>query len=261
MLYNIYNTIDLLIQKQSIMKTQNNLPAADLAPQMENCMQLLQRNAHTTEALLRQSNELICKIKETGIDDSSFIDLEAFLKQCEQTRKTLHANRLPYTQLITQVQKEFVALENRITAGRADSPLSELRLQMVHFLNDKLTAQRAQQEKLKKNHRASMQRIAKREKLDDGAKKRLAQQADMRLYNGMFELQNQEVKTCLVPVATSADGYAELFKFWWQSQCSLLPEKDLARIFHPMLMHAKKMAAKGVLIQADGVCYRELPLV
>ena len=114
---------------------------------------------------------------------------------------------------------------------------------------------------MERNYSASIRRIEKRNLSDDENRDKLKEQAAFRLSKGRIELQNQIVPVQLVPVVTSPDGYLDLFKFYWEEQGKMLTEKEMQRLFHPMMMFAKKQAAKGVLIKSAGINYQEIPIV
>ena len=134
---------------------------------------------------------------------------------------------------------KLVALENAIDPKKTDSPAYNCNVVLKQYLRSVAEKARAEAVRLQKNYEMSQKRISK---ITDEKKKAEAyNRAAERRTSGLASLQLNAVEMELIPEALTVDGYVELFKFWWENVGKGLPDADLRRIMHPMLMFAKIM--------------------
>lgn len=55
------------------------------------------------------------------------------------------------------------------------------------------------------------------------------------------------------------EGYMVLLAFWWENRGKGMPDDELRKTFHPILMYAKAQARKGILVDSPHVSYLAEP--
>ena len=115
-----------------------------------------------------------------------------------------------------------------------------------------------------RNERARLranERIERDGKLTDEARAEAIERNNLRYAKRARKIDDATPEIELVPRPTTREGYVELFKFWWQEVGQGLTEAELERVFHPMLMFAKRQARKNILIDNELVAYDRQPIL
>lgn len=173
----------------------------------------------------------------------------------------MNSLRKPFTMKLTELQKQFVALEKGIDPAEKGSPAYEASRMLLSYLKRQMDAADARALQLQKNRERTGKRIAGRDDLSEEEKEQALLKADSRLLTKQATLRLDAVETDLIPVVTEPEGYIDLLRFWWQELGRNLPDGDLERIFRPMLSYAKKQARKGVKVDSVYVSYLPEPKI
>lgn len=197
--------------------------------------------------------------KEGGMNETLAAEVENYVTQCRVVMQNMNSERKPFTQKLTEVQKQFVSLENEIDPTKKDTPANDLAgMRSAWLMKKKHEAELAEQ-RLQANFQRTEKRISGREDLDEAQKLAALERAGGRLLTGRVELKMNTISTELIPVVTEPEGYIDLLRLWWEEIGRNLPDSDLERIFRPMLSFARKQARKGVVVNSVYVDYREVP--
>ena len=218
---------------------------------------VLNENAGKSVAVKTTGEKLFVQAETFGMNENLAEEIRTYISECSSTVRTMHEKRRPFTDALTKLQKQLVALENAIDPKKTDSPAYNCNVVLKQYLRSVAEKARAEAARLQKNYEMSQKRISK---ITDEKKKAEAyNRAAERRTSGLASLQLNAVEMELIPEALTVDGYVELFKFWWENVGKGLPDADLRRIMHPMLMFAKQQARKGVRIDSPCVEYKEEP--
>lgn len=218
---------------------------------------VLNENAEKSVATKTAGEKLFVQAETFGVNENLAEEIRAYISECSGAVRTMHEKRRPFTDALTKLQKQLVALENAIDPKKTDSPAYNCNVVLKQYLRSVAEKARAEAVRLQKNYEMSQKRISK---ITDEKKKAEAyNRAAERRTSGLASLQLNAVEMELIPEALTVDGYVELFKFWWENVGKGLPDADLRRIMHPMLMFAKQQARKGVRIDSPCVEYKEEP--
>ena len=218
---------------------------------------VLNENAGKSVAVKTTGEKLFVQAETFGMNENLAEEIRTYISECSSTVRTMHEKRRPFTDTLTKLQKQLVALENAIDPKKTNSPAYNCNVVLKQYLRSVAEKARAEAARLQKNYEMSQKRISK---ITDEKKKAEAyNRAAERRTSGFASLQLNAVEMELIPEALTVDGYVELFKFWWENVGKGLPDADLRRIMHPMLMFAKQQARKGVRIDSPCVEYKEEP--
>lgn len=197
--------------------------------------------------------------KEGGMNETLAAEAENYVTQCRVVMQNMNSERKPFTQKLTEVQKQFVSLENEIDPTKKDTPANDLVLMRSAWLMKKKHEAELAEQRLQANFQRTEKRISGREDLDEAQKLAALERAGGRLLTGRVELKMNTISTELIPVVTEPEGYIDLLRLWWEEIGRNLPDSDLERIFRPMISFARKQARKGVVVNSVYVDYREVP--
>ena len=218
---------------------------------------VLNENAGKSVAVKTTGEKLFVQAETFGMNENLAEEIRTYISECSSTVRTMHEKRRPFTDALTKLQKQLVSLENAIDPKKTDSPAYNCNVVLKQYLRSVAEKARAEAARLQKNYEMSQKRISK---ITDEKKKAEAyNRAAERRTSGLASLQLNSVEMELIPEVLTVDGYVELFKFWWENVGKGLPDADLRRIMHPMLMFAKQQARKGVRIDSPCVEYKEEP--
>ncbi|WP_455639428.1 hypothetical protein [Parabacteroides sp.] len=238
-----------------ISKKQDNLLVA-----VENGAGVLQQNANQSLDCATEGRQLLQRLhKEGGMTESLATETRDYVARCNAVMLCMNGARKPFTQRLTEFQKQFVAQENAIDPTKKGSPAYELTALLNAWLMAKKRDSEAKEDRLHANFQRTEKRIAGRDDLSREQKEAALNRAEGRLRTGRVALRMNEIATDLIPVATDPEGYIDLLRFWWQEIGRNLPDSDLERIFRPMCSYARKQARKGVIVDSVYVEYREVP--
>ena len=218
---------------------------------------VLNENAGKSVATKTTGEKLFAQAETYGMNENLAEEIRTYIAECSGAVRTMHEKRRPFTDALTKLQKQLVSLENAIDPKKTDSPAYNCNVVLKQYLRSVAEKARAEAARLQKNYEMSQKRISK---ITDEKKKAEAyNRAAERRTSGLASLQLNAVEMELIPEVMTVDGYVELFKFWWENVGKGLPDADLRRIMHPMLMFAKQQARKGVRIDSPCVEYKEEP--
>ncbi len=218
---------------------------------------VLNENAGKSVAVKTTGEKLFVQAETYGMNENLADEIRTYISECSSTVRTMHEKRRPFTDALTKLQKQLVALENAIDPKKSESPAYNCNQLLKQYLKSVAEKARAEAARFQKNYEMSQKRIGK---ITDEKKKAEAyNRAAERRTSGLASLQLNAVEMELIPEVMTVDGYVELFKFWWENVGKGLPDADLRRIMHPMLMFAKQQARKGVRIDSPCVEYKEEP--
>lgn len=226
---------------------------------VENGIDLLKTNAQSSVTYQNCGTELIGRIRRNGMNTVLADEARGYIAQCIGEVQRMHALRRPFTTKLTEIQRQFVALEKDIDPVVEGSPAFQIAALLRNYLLEQTREAEAAGQRLDKNHERTGRRISQRTDLTDEEKLQAMQRADNRLITGRAELKLSEIPVCYVPCVTDPDGYLDLFRYWWIETGRRLSEKDLQRIFRPMLSFARKQARKGVRVDSPWIDYRPEP--
>ena len=229
----------------------------NLRLEIQSCETVLAENAEKSINVKNTGEELLKQAEASGVNENLADEIRNYIIECSGAVRLMHENRRPITDALTKLQKQLVALENAIDPKKSESPAYNCNQLLKQYLKSVAEQARAEAARLQKNYEMSQKRIGK---ITDEKKKAEAyNRAAERRSAGLASLQLKAVQMELVPEALTNEGYVELFKFWWENVGKGLPDADLRRIMHPMLMFAKQQARKGIRIDSPSVEYKEEP--
>ena len=229
----------------------------NLRLEIQSCETVLAENAGKSINVKNTGEELLKQAEASGVNENLADEIRNYIIECSGAVRLMHENRRPITDALTKLQKQLVSLENAIDPKKSESPAYNCNQLLKQYLKSVAEQARAEAARLQKNYEMSQKRIGK---ITDEKKKAEAyNRAAERRSAGLASLQLKAVQMELVPEALTNEGYVELFKFWWENVGKGLPDADLRRIMHPMLMFAKQQARKGVRIDSPCVEYKEEP--
>lgn len=240
-------------------KVKNYVSRADLP--MENCVLTLQTNAESNVLYAGKGRQLLERIGREGMNDLFADNIKTYISECTCEVRRMNSLRKPFTTKLTELQKQFVALEKGIDPAEKGSPAYEASRMLLSYLKRQMDAADARALQLQKNRERTGKRIAGRDDLSEEEKEQALLKADSRLLTKQATLRLDAVETDLIPVVTEPEGYIDLLRFWWQELGHNLPDGDLERIFRPMLSYAKKQARKGVKVDSVYVSYLPEPKI
>ena len=230
-----------------------------VALSMDKASVVLGLNQTESLSLVNEGKSLLRKADGNGMDDSCLVQLQDYIERCNSAKAKMNSRRKPFTTALIRLQKQFVVEENAIDPIQAGSPAAEARTHIRAWQQAWRDAPAEAERRLLKNRDNYEHRLARRDDLTGEEREAALKRADARLVSGQRALKADAVRTEPVPVVTSADGYLEAFKFWWEGIGKGLPAADLERYLHPMLSFARKQARKGVFITGSGIIYKAVP--
>lgn len=263
LLINIILTILFLYNlKPEILKKKNVLSAKqdNLIVAVNSGVGVLEKNANQSLNCYTIGHELIDRInKEGGMTETLAAEAENYVTQCRAAIAVMNSDRKPFTQRLTEIQKQFVSYENSIDPSKNDTPAYELLEMRKAWLMKLKREAELEEQRLQANYQRTEKRIAAREDLDDAQKQAALKRAESRLMSGRVALKMSEIATEKAPIVTKPEGYIDLLRYWWHEIGCNLPDSDLERIFRPMLSYAKKQARKGIIVESEYVVYQDVP--
>ena len=171
----------------------------------------------------------------------------------------MHEMRRPFTEILADLQKRFVSLENAIDPRKPGTPAHTCGQYLDSFLRKQMDEALKQRERLEKNLRQTKRRIEGRQDLSEEEKRTALERADKRRLLGERDLSLREIDSELIPEPLSPEGYMVLLAFWWENRGKGMPDDELRKTFHPILMYAKAQARKGILVDSPHVSYLAEP--
>lgn len=221
---------------------------------MENA---LNRNAIQSVKNQEYGKQLLAQIEQKGMSEESEVEVRSYLAQSAEIVNRMRAERKPFTDMLTAIRDKFTAQENAVDPKKRDTPAFLCEQHLKAYLLRKQAEAEKRLKQLDKNHQIALMRIRRRTDWTEEQKEEAIRRAEERLLQGKLLVRAGEIKKRLVPQPVAPEGFAEVFKFWWENVGKGLPAEELERALHPMLMYAKKQAAKGVLIKSERVKYVE----
>ena len=228
-------------------------------PSMEKCAIALNQNAENSVRFIRFGQELIRRAEHEGMDEGMADEIRSYNSQCASQIKAMHELRRPFTEILADQQKRFVSLENAIDPRKPGTPAHTCGQYLDSFLRDQMDEAFKQRERLEKNLRQTQRRIEGRQDLSEEEKRTALERADKRRLLGERDLSLRAIDSELIPEPLSPEGYMVLLAFWWENRGKGMPDDELRKTFHPILMYAKAQARKGILVDSPHVSYLAEP--
>ena len=200
-----------------------------VALSMDKASVVLGLNQTESLSLVNEGKSLLRKADGNGMDDSCLVQLQDYIERCNSAKAKMNSRRKPFTTALIRLQKQFVVEENAIDPIQAGSPAAEARTHIRAWQQARMDAAAEAERRLLKNRDNYEHRLARRDDLTGEEREAALKRADARLVSGQRALKADAVRTEPVPVVTSADGYLEAFKFWWEGIGKGLPAADLER--------------------------------
>lgn len=91
-------------------------------PSMEKCAIALNQNAENSVRFIRFGQELIRRAEHEGMDEGMADEIRSYNSQCASQIKAMHEMRRPFTEILADLQKRFVSLENAIDPRKPGTP-------------------------------------------------------------------------------------------------------------------------------------------
>ena len=242
-------------------KTKAEEMAQVAIPATQNIEEALVKNQQVSQDCQAAGSALWRRIEQNGVDEIAADEVRAYLFRAASEVQQMMAARKPFTDRLRAVCAQFTSLENAIDPKKDASPAYRCQRALAAYLKSKRVAAETTRKQLEENLVRSQKRAESRKGWNEAQRQAALSRAEERYTEGLRSLAQQTVEVELIPRPTSPDGYVELFKFWWENVGCNLSADDLDRIFHPMLMYAKKQAAKGVFVKDCNVNYMEEPKV
>lgn len=109
-------------KKDVILAKQNKLTVA-----VDSGVGILQKNAKQSLSYFTAGNELIDRInKEGGMTEALADEANSYVAECRAAVMFMNRDRRPFTQRLTEIQKQFVSFENNIDPTKKSTPANEL---------------------------------------------------------------------------------------------------------------------------------------
>ena len=230
-------------------------------PATQHIEETLVKNQQVSQDCQAAGSALWRRIEQNGVNEIAADEVRAYLFRAASEVQQMMAARKPFTDRLRAVCAQFTALENAIDPKKNTSPAYRCHRALAEYLKSKRVAAETTRKQLEENLVRSQKRAESRKGWNESQRQAALSRAEERYTEGLRSLAQQTVEVELIPRPTSPEGYIELFKFWWENVGQNLSADDLDRIFHPMLMYAKKQAAKGVFIHNEFINYMEEPKV
>ena len=221
-------------------------------PSMEKCAIALNQNAENSVRFIRFGQELIRRAEHEGMDEGMADEIRSYNSQCASQIKAMHEMRRPFTEILADLQKRFVSLENAIDPRKPGTPAHTCGQYLDSFLRKQMDEALKQRERLEKNLRQTKRRIEGRQDISEEEKRTALERADKRRLLGERDLSLREIDS-------EPEGYMVLLAFWWENRGKGMPDDELRKTFHPILMYAKAQARKGILVDSPHVSYLAEP--
>ena len=232
-----------------------------LLPAMKGIEEVLVRNEQIGLDCRMAGEQLWKQIDTHGVDEIAADEVRAYMFRAANEVQQMMAARKPFTDRLRAVCTQFTALENAIDPKKEASPAYRCHRALTAYLKSKRAEVETERKRLEENLVRSQKRAESRKGWNEVQRQAALSRAEERYAEGIRSLSQQTVEVELIPRPAAPEGYVELFKFWWENVGQNLSTDDLDRIFHPMLMYAKKQAAKGVFIHNEFINYMEEPKV
>lgn len=217
----------------------------------------LNGNAKASVETAQKGKNLLRVVESEGMDEEKAEKVRLYVQECSSQVCRMHEARRPFTEKLVEWQRQFVAMENAFDPKKADSPAAICNKLLREFLNRKIEARRLEEQRLERNYQQAQRRIERNHQLTAEERQAAYLRAEKRRIDGQVRLCTEMPDIILVPYILSPDGYLELLKFWWERIGRFLPERDLQRIFHPMIMYARQQAKRGERVECESVVYKE----
>lgn len=230
-------------------------------PATQHIEEMLVKNQQVSQDCQAAGCALWRRIEQNGVDEIAADEVRAYLFRAANEVQQMMAARKPFTDRLRAVCAQFTALENAIDPKKNTSPAYRCHRALTAYLKSKRAEAETERKRLEENLVRSQKRAESRRGWNETQRQAALSRAEERYAEGIRSLSQQTVEVELIPRPAAPEGYVELFKFWWENVGCNLSTDDLDRIFHPMLMYAKKQAAKGVFIKDCNVNYVEEPKV
>lgn len=183
-------------------------------PSMEKCAIALNQNAENSVRFIRFGQELIRRAEHEGMDEGMADEIRSYNSQCASQIKAMHEMRRPFTEILADLQKRFVSLENAIDPRKPGTPAHTCGQYLDSFLRDQMDEAFKQRERLEKNLRQTQRRIEGRQDLSEEEKRTALERADKRRLLGERDLSLRAIDSELIPEPLSPEGYMVLLAFW-----------------------------------------------
>ena len=168
-------------------------------PSMEKCAIALNQNAENSVRFIRFGQELIRRAEHEGMDEGMADEIRSYNSQCASQIKAMHEMRRPFTEILADLQKRFVSLENAIDPRKPGTPAHTCGQYLDSFLRKQMDEALKQRERLEKNLRQTKRRIEGRQDLSEEEKRTALERADKRRLLGERDLSLREIDSELIP--------------------------------------------------------------
>lgn len=228
---------------------------------LSNCERVLTNNTEKSLCLKNFGDDLLRQIKRDEWSEKTLSKIRDYLDNCYASVNAMRESRRPITGRLGEIHKRFVAQENAIDPDKPGTPAYECKRALAERLRQQDERAATERERNERARLRANERIERDNGLTDEARAEAIGRNNLRYAKRARKIDDSTPEIELVPRPTTRDGYVELFKFWWQEVGQGLTEAKLERIFHPMLMFAKRQARKNILIDSELVAYGRQPLL
>ena len=133
------------------------------------------------------------------MDEGMADEIRSYNSQCASQIKAMHEMRRPFTEILADLQKRFVSLENAIDPRKPGTPAHTCGQYLDSFLRKQMDEALKQRERLEKNLRQTKRRIEGRQDLSEEEKRTALERADKRRLLGERDLSLREIDSELIP--------------------------------------------------------------
>ena len=228
---------------------------------LANCERILTNNTDKSLCLKNFGEDLIRQVRKDDWSEKTTLKIREYLDNCYTSVNTMRESRRPFTSRLGEIHKRFVAQENAIDPEKPGTPAfvcKQILAERLRLEDERIADERSRNERARLR---AIERIERDGKLTDEARAEAIERNNLRYAKRARKIDDATPEIELVPRPTTREGYVELFKFWWQEVGQGLTEAELERVFHPMLMFAKRQARKNILIDNELVAYDRQPIL
>ena len=127
---------------------------------------VLNENAGKSVAIKTTGEKLFVQAETYGMNENLAEEIRTYISECSSTVRMMHEKRrpftdAPFTDALTKLQKQLVALENAIDPKKSESPAYNCNLLLKQYLKSVAEKARAEAARLQKNYEMSQKRIGK----------------------------------------------------------------------------------------------------
>ena len=228
---------------------------------LANCERILTNNTDKSLCLKNFGEDLLRQVRKDDWSEKTTLKIREYLDNCYTSVNTMRECRRPFTSRLGEIHKRFVAQENAIDPDKPGTPAfvcKQILAERLRLEDERIADERSRNERARLR---ANERIERDGKLTDEARAEAIERNNLRYAKRARKIDDSTPEIELVPRPTTREGYVELFKFWWQEVGQGLTEAELERVFHPMLMFAKRQARKNILIDNELVAYDRQPIL